>query len=1437
MKKLLSIVLFGMLLIPVFAFGQNQVLTLDGNGDYLDLPDGFSDFTNGITIECWAKPTSVKNWARFIDFGNGPGINNILFTRVASSNDISFDSFGGFPSVINVSNSISLNSWQHFAVSLDASGNVTILKNGFVVGTGTISLPTVINRVNNYIGRSNWSFDDYFEGEIDEVRVWNTGRTESEIQSSMNISLTGNEPNLIAYWNFDDGTATDLSPNNYDGTLMDNASITTGSLVLNTPTLEYSTFLGGNSVDEANGIDVNDNGEVYLIGRTLANDFPTTAGAWDNSLSNYDPFVTKFSSDGTTLIFSTFVGGSNSDEGAGIAVDDNGNSYLTGRTSSSDFPTLNAFDSSKASGTEDAFVTKLSPNGSALIYSTFLGGTNGEHAYDIAINQNGNVFVTGWTSSTDFPTQNAYDSNLNGSSDIFITKLSVTGASLEYSTYLGGNDTDRCYDFVLDSNENIILTGYTNSSDYPTQNAFDSSYDGSSDVIVSKLSSDGSSLIFSTYLGGSALDKAFGIILDNSENIILTGYTGSNNFPTLNAYDSTINGAEDAFLTKISSNGNLIYSTFLGGSSIDVAIGVALDEIGNVFLSGVTISTDFPTLNSGGTNFLGVIDLFIAQFNSTGSTLNYSTYLGGSSQDYLPEFEKSTIYKNENLYITGFVESTDFPTTNGAYDQVHGGFGEDDAILLRFDIPPVSGAIGSLSENSLDFGSVLTTDDLAIPVKIYSTGTVDLAVTSHSFSNGTTFSTNLTTPTISIGDSASFTITFQPTSAGTFSDTLTIFTNDIVYSSYSIVLSGTGSLPVNPPTFEYGSYFGGTSSDYIYGMSIHDNGEVYLTGNTYSGDFPTTSGVWDITHNANTNDIFVSKFSSDLTTLGYSTYIGGDNFDGGNAISVDCNGYTFLTGRTNSSDFPTTQGAYDSTFNGVDDLFLIKLTPEGSSLIFSTYLGGSAHDQGNEILVNSDGNAFITGRTYSSDFPTVNAYDSSHNGDGDVYVVKFSSDGTMLDFSTYFGGNDYEESYELRFDSNENILFNGKTESPDFPTQNAYDSTLDGSEDIFIAKLSSDGSTLLSSTYLGGSQGENSIAMTLDSSENIIIAGNSYSPDFPTVNAYDSSHNGSHDLIIAKLSSDGSTLLFSTYLGGSFVDFSYGISLDENENIYVTGITESPNFPTVNAFDAIYGGNDDMFVIRLNSTGSTLEYSTYLGGNGSDGQSGYGFSTIYKNGSLYVIGDGWSSDFPTTIGSYSQNVIGGTEIYLARFDTPDFSGTVGALSKCSLDFGSVATSSDSTVTVSISSTGTTNLSVSSHSFSNGTAFSTNLATPTIPSGNSSSFTITFDPQTVDVFMDTLTVFTNDMNTPSYTIELIGIGAGAPSQITDLEISNVGADVILTWTAKPNASLYKIYRSTSPEFTTYTQIGSSTPSGNPPTYSDVGASQSVVKYYYYVTWED
>jgi len=237
--------------------------------------------------------------------------------------------------------------------------------------------------------------------------------------------------------------------------------------------------------------------------------------------------------------------------------------YVTGETLSTDFPTPSGYDSSYNGG-DDAFVSKLSHDGSTLIYSTYLGGGNYDYGWGIAVDSSENAYVTGWTFSTDFPTPSGYDSSYNGFDDAFVSKLSHDGSTLIYSTYLGGGYNDRGLGIAVDSSENAYVTGYTYSSDFPTSSAYDSSLGGDEDAFVSKLSHDGSSLIYSTYLGGGNDDRGYGIAVDSSGNAYVTGWTFSTDFPTPSGYDSSYNGGyDDAFVSKLSSDGStLIYSTY-----------------------------------------------------------------------------------------------------------------------------------------------------------------------------------------------------------------------------------------------------------------------------------------------------------------------------------------------------------------------------------------------------------------------------------------------------------------------------------------------------------------------------------------------------------------------------------------------------------------------------------------------------------------------------------------------------------------------------------------------------------------------------------------------------------------------------------------------------------------------------------------------------------
>ena len=375
---------------------------------------------------------------------------------------------------------------------------------------------------------------------------------------------------------------------------------------------------------------------------------------------SYDAFITKLSSSGSTLTYSTYLGGSESDGGIGTAVDTSGNAYVTGFTWSTDFPTQDPYQGSYADN-RDAFITKLSSSGSALSYSTYLGGSAGEIGNGIAVDGSGKAYVTGETYSTDFPTQNLYQGTNSGGGDAFITKLSSSGSALSYSTYLGGSAWDFGNGIAVDTSGNAYVTGRTGSTDFPTQNPYQATKAGDAsfyDAFITKLSSSGSALVYSTYLGGANDDGGNGIAVDSSENAYVTGYTYSTDFPIQNPYQETNAGDDDAFITKLSSSGSaLSYSTYLGGSAGEIGNGIAVDGSGKAYVTGVTYSTDFPTQDPyQGTN-AGRGDAFVAKFSDTAvttgaatdvaqtsATLNGTVNPNGESTNYYFEYGTDTSY-------------------------------------------------------------------------------------------------------------------------------------------------------------------------------------------------------------------------------------------------------------------------------------------------------------------------------------------------------------------------------------------------------------------------------------------------------------------------------------------------------------------------------------------------------------------------------------------------------------------------------------------------------------------------------------------------------------------------------------------------------------------------------------------------------------------------
>lgn len=425
------------------------------------------------------------------------------------------------------------------------------------------------------------------------------------------------------------------------------------------------------------------------------------------------------------VTYTNSFGGSGNDEGFGIAVDHNGNAYVTGYTSSSDFPVVNPFQVDTGGGYYDAFVAKLTSSGTGLVYSSYLGGSSDDRGHSIAVDTDGSAYVTGYTYSNDFPTQDPYQSSHGGGvSDVFVVKLNPQGNGFEYATYLGGLGRDVGEGIVVDDLGQAYLTGYTRSTNFPTVNPFQGSLAGINfDAFLTQLSSDGGTIEYSSYLGGSVSDYGRNLALDKFGSVYVVGYTKSTDFPTLNPFQTENSGDFDAFVTRFNLSGSEpMFSTYLGGSGADYAEGVVVDSNLYVSLSGYTTSTDFPTLNAyqpghGG----GLRDMFLARFNSSGRNLLNSTYLGGSGEDYCFGLAATA---QGNLCLTGTTYSEDFPLVKPHQPTLNG---SNDAFLS------ILSSTGDLLEYSTYLGGSL--DDIGYDITVDAIGNTFLTgVTGETFS-------------------------------------------------------------------------------------------------------------------------------------------------------------------------------------------------------------------------------------------------------------------------------------------------------------------------------------------------------------------------------------------------------------------------------------------------------------------------------------------------------------------------------------------------------------------------------------------------------------------------------------------------------------------------------------------------------------------------------
>jgi uncharacterized protein (TIGR03437 family) len=471
------------------------------------------------------------------------------------------------------------------------------------------------------------------------------------------------------------------------------------------PPLIYSTYLGGSGLDYAYAIAVDSIGNTYVTGGAGSTNFPTTAPLQSGLKGAEDVFVTKINPSGSAKLYSTYLGGAGPDEGHGIAVDVQGNAYITGSAGSIDFPVKNAIQATQG-GSGDAFVAKLNATGSALVYSTYLGGNGIDVGSAIALDTAGNAYIAGSTFSANFPTVNPFQSTKGAQQDAFLAKINAAGNAWVYATYLGGNAVDQGNAIAVDAAGNAYVTGYTASTDFPLQSAFRSSNANSVDAFVSKMNPAGSALVYSTYLGGSATDYGTAIAVDATGNAYVTGIVTSDDFPLANAMDSTLgsHAVDDVFVTKFNPTGSaLVYSTYLGGGSGDDPYAIAVDKSGNVYITGRTNSSDFPLANAiQSTRF--AFDMFVTEINPAGSALVFSTFIGGTGSE---SGRGIAVDGLGNIHVAGEGTSTDFPVVK-ALQGTNGGAAQDGLVLLLGTAPPSNGpVITTVSDNLVDGGAVI----------------------------------------------------------------------------------------------------------------------------------------------------------------------------------------------------------------------------------------------------------------------------------------------------------------------------------------------------------------------------------------------------------------------------------------------------------------------------------------------------------------------------------------------------------------------------------------------------------------------------------------------------------------------------------------------------------------------------------------------------------
>ena len=825
-----------------------------------------------------------------------------------------------------------------------------------------------------------------------------------------------------------------------------------------------------------------------------------------------------------------------------------------------------------------------------LSYSSFLGGDGLDTGTDIALDSSGNIYVAGTTASTNFPvTPGTLKPPLTGfDADAFITKLNPAGTEIIYSTYLRGGAADGAFSgfdgfnqrqggvsIAVDAAGSVFVTGRTFSQNFLiTTGAFQKSFDEiHGDCFITKLSSSGDALVYSTYLGGEEEDFPADIAVDSTGSVYVTGNTYSRDFPTANALQPAHSNDEcsagdflfqcsDAFVTKLNATGSaLVYSTYLGGNKYDGASGIAIDSEGSAYIAGLTGSSNFPTtpgafqsrFNGGSlifvTQFGNAGDAFVSRLSPSGSALVYSTYLGGRRDDTALGI---AVDSSGNAYVTGKTDSVDFPVTEGAFQALNAG----SAAYKSQD----SGGDWNAIKNGLTVGDVSA---LAIDPRTPSTIYAASIATSSPDDRGAKI--------------------FKSTDVG--ASWKNVFTEPVVFPTAVSRITALAVDPKNPNVVYAGAW------GRVY-KSMDGGGQWAGVGGTFAFPFLLINTI--AIEPKNTDRVYIGTGNTELPLppFGGAVFVssnGGETWE-----RAELNNFLDVGGAVNSLAIAakapkqiyaaTSLGVLQSPKRGKKwketDLTVptiaIAIDPRTPATIYAA--GGESRSLDDKIYKSTDGGNNWTQLDTGNTRLLITSLAVNPQNPATIYagLRRFEGFQSGILKSTDSGG--HWSPVGLG-----DVSINTLVVDPQAPA-NLYAGTV-GDEDIFVAKLNSEGSALVYSTYIGGRSRDRGQAVAVDSSGRAVVTGETLSTNFPLLAAFQAAKTGglvNADALATMLNASGRGLVYSSYLGGAENDIGLGIAVDPMGAVFLTGETGSPDFPSLSPLQRTFGGDFlDAFVVKV----------------------------------------------------------------------------------------------------------------------------------------------------------------------------------------------------------------------------------------------------------------